>query len=205
MLLARKRRPAAGPSTLLLVGALLAAAGPGTAAATIVPPVPLPGVPSLTPPALPLPVPAPARVNAGRCRGAGALRAPAAVLRRTMLCLIDHARASAGLAPFHAERHLARAAARHAADMGRRRYFAHVSPGGASPLSRVRAAGWHGGVGEVIAWGCGSRSSPRATLRAWLHSPPHRSIVLGGGRAAGVGVTRVGGCGGRAYWVVDVG
>jgi uncharacterized protein YkwD len=187
---------------LLLVGALLAAAGPGTAAAAIVPPVPLPGVPSLTPPALPSPaLPSHAR----GCLGAGALRAPSAVLRRTMLCLINHARANAGRAPLRAERHLARAAARHAADMGRRGYFAHFSPSDGSPLSRAHGAGWHGGVSEVIAWGCGSRSSPRATLRAWLHSPPHRSIVLGAGRVAGVGVKRIGGCGGRAYWVVDVG
>jgi uncharacterized protein YkwD len=122
-----------------------------------------------------------------------------------MLCLIDHTRASAGLAPFRAERHLARAASRHAADMARRHYFGHISPSGKSPLSRARSGGWHGNIGEVIAWGCGSLSSPQATLRAWLNSPPHRSILLGGARAAGVGVKRTGGCGGRAYWVVDVG
>ena len=102
-------------------------------------------------------------------------------------------------------KHLARAAARHAADMARRNYFSHVSPSGKSPLTRARGAGWRGGVGEVIAWGCGTQSSPRATLRAWLNSPPHRAIVLGNGSAAGVGVKRLGGCGGRAYWVMDVG
>ena len=68
----------------------------------------------------------------------------------------------------------ARAASRHAADMGRRHYFAHVSPSGTSALSRARAAGWRGGVGEVIAWGCGGCSTPRATVRAWLPSPRHR-------------------------------
>ena len=84
-------------------------------------------------------------------------------------------------------------------------YFAHVSPAGKSPLSRVRAAGWRGGVGEVIAWGCGTLASPRATLRSWLNSPPHRAIVLGGGRMAGVGLKKQRGCGGRVYWVMDVG
>jgi hypothetical protein len=29
--------------------------------------------------------------------------------------------------------------------------------------------------------------------------------MLGGGRWAGVGHKRTGGCGGRAFWVVDVG
>ena len=89
--------------------------------------------------------------------------------------------------------------------MGRRGYFAHVSPSGKSPRARARAAGWRGGVGEVIAWGCGTLASPRATLHAWLNSPPHRAIMLGGARAAGVGLKRTGGCGGRAYWVMDVG
>jgi uncharacterized protein YkwD len=196
---ARKRRRAARPSTLLLVGTVLAA-GPATAAATIVPPVALPGVPSITPA-----VPAPHALASRGCRGAGARHASPRVLRRAMLCLVNRTRLSAGLSPFRFERHLARAASRHATDMGRRHYFGHVSPTGKSPLSRARAAGWRGGVGEVIAWGCGSLSSPHATLRAWLNSPPHRSILLGAGHAAGVGVKRLSGCGGRAYWVMDIG
>jgi uncharacterized protein YkwD len=49
------------------------------------------------------------------------------------------------------------------------------------------------------------RSTPRATVRAWLTSPPHRSIILGSARAAGVGVKRLAGCGGGSYWVMDVG
>ena len=142
---------------------------------------------------------------ASRCHGAGARHASPAVLRRAMLCLVNGARMSAGLSPFRAERRLTRAASRHAADMGRRRYFAHVSPSGESALSRARAAGWRGGVGEVIAWGCGLRSTPRAAVRTWLTSAPHRSIILGSARAAGVGVKRLTGCGGRAYWVIDVG
>ena len=200
LLQARMRRNAARSSTLLAAGTLIAAVAPATASATSVPPVALPGVSSgsqISAPAL--------AVASGGCRGAGSRRAPTAVLRRAMLCLINQTRTSSGLAPFRAERHLARAAARHAADMARRNYFAHVSPSGKSPLNRARAAGWRGGVGEVIAWGCGPIASPRATLRSWLNSPPHRAIVLGGGRAAGVGVKKVGGCGGRAYWVMDVG
>ncbi len=193
---ARKRRFVARISTFLLVGTVLAAV-PATAAATLVPPVALPGVPTVSPA-----VASPTALASGRCRGAGARHASSAVLRRAMLCMVNHARMSSGLSPFRAERHLARAAARHAADMGRRHYFAHVSPSGTSPLSRARAAGWRGGVGEVIAWGSGTLASPRATLRAWLNSPPHHAILLGGGHRAGVGVKRVGG---RAYWVIDVG
>ena len=200
MLLSARMRRLAARSTFLVAGIALALIAPATASARHRPA----GRPARRPAVAPA-APSPAALASGRCRGAGARRASTAVLRRAMLCLVNQARAGAGRSPFRAERHLARAAARHAADMGRRNYFAHVSPSGKSPLARARAAGWRGGVGEVIAWGCGTLASPRATLRAWLNSPPHRAIVLGGGRAAGVGVKRLGGCGGRAYWVMDVG
>jgi uncharacterized protein YkwD len=199
LLRARKRHVAARASTCLLVGLSLIV--PAPAAAQIAPPVALPGVPVATP-ALPSPQALAASI---RCRHTGARRASAAVLRSAMLCLVNRTRIAAGLRPFGGERHLARAASRHAADMGRRHYFAHVSPAGKSPLSRARSAGWRGDVGEVIAWGCSSLSSPRATLRAWLASPPHRTIILGNAHRAGVGVKRLAGCGGRAYWVIDVG
>jgi uncharacterized protein YkwD len=197
MLRARKRRLVACTSTCLFVGASVVAL-PAIATATLVPPVALPGVTVAAPPA-------PKAVAASGCHGAGSRHSSVAVARRAMLCLVNRTRAAAGLSPFRAERHLARAAARHAVDMGRHHYFAHNSLNGKSPLARARAAGWRGGVGEVIAWGCGPLSSPRATLRAWLNSPPHRAIILGGGHRAGVGVKRLGGCGGRAYWVIDVG
>jgi uncharacterized protein YkwD len=196
LLRARKRRlSAARASTLLVAGAAAVAFVPTTAAGQLVPPVNLPGV------SLPAPT-VPNVVKTASCRGAGARRASAAVLRRAMLCLVYRTRATAGLSRWHAERHLARAASRHASDMARHHYFAHNSLTGKSPLARARAAGWHGGVGEVIAWGSGSFSSPKATLRAWLHSAPHRAILLGSGHHAGVGVKRTGG---RAYWVIDVG
>jgi uncharacterized protein YkwD len=182
----RQLAACASASTSLLAGLVTAGEAPAVAAAAVRPP----GVAALA---------------AGRCGGAGARHASPVVLRRAMLCLVNRERVRAGLSPFRPERHLARAASRHAADMARRHYFAHVSPSGQNPLSRVRAAGWHGGVGEVLAWGCGRRSTARATLRAWLNSPPHRAILRGSARAAGVGVKRVRGCGGRAYWVIDVG
>src|SRR5215207_9760092 len=110
LLCARKRRRlAARSSTIFVAGAALAIV-PATAAADIVPPVALPDVSLAVPP-----VASPTALASGRCRGAGARRASTAVMRRAMLCLVNHARASAALFPFRAERHLARAAARHAA------------------------------------------------------------------------------------------
>ena len=143
----------------------------------------------------------------GRCRGAGARpgHAARARMRSALLCLVNRQRARHGRRGLAADGRLMRAAARHAADMARRHYFSHVSPSGSGPTQRARAAGWRGGVGEAIAWGCGSLASPRATVRAWMASPPHRAILVGGRHAVGVGYKRARGCGGRDYWVLDVG
>jgi uncharacterized protein YkwD len=146
-----------------------------------------------------------AHVASARRRGMRA-RAARAAMRRSVLRLINLERARNGRRGLVADRRLARAARRHAADMARRHYFGHVSPSGMSPLRRARAAGWRGRVGEAIAWGCGGLAGPAATVRAWMASPPHRAIILGGGRAVGIGFKRASGCsGGRVYWVANVG
>jgi uncharacterized protein YkwD len=33
-------------------------------------------------------------------------------------------------------------------------------------------------VGENLAWGTGPLATPRATVRAWMHSPDHRANLL---------------------------
>ena len=33
-------------------------------------------------------------------------------------------------------------------------------------------------VGENLAWGAGGKSTPKAIVRAWMHSPPHRKAIL---------------------------
>jgi uncharacterized protein YkwD len=90
--------------------------------------------------------------------------------------------------------------------MARHNYFSHVSRSGSSPLRRARAAGWRRGIGEALAWGCGEASTPRAIVAAWMNSPAHRAIIMGPGRAVGLGYQRAPGCsGGRAFWVAEVG
>lgn len=107
---------------------------------------------------------------------------PVAV-REAMLCEIGAARERRDARPLRAGAELDLAAARHATDMVERRYFSHVSPGGGDLADRARRAGfarsdcsWR--VGEVLAWGVGSRSTARATVRAWLRSPSHRRILV---------------------------
>ena len=93
--------------------------------------------------------------------------------------------------------------------MARRGYFAHQRSGGPSLGRRVRAAGFRGrNVGEAIAYGCGSLSTPASIVRAWLASPPHRVILLSRRSRVGVGVSGRPpvGCGGRgATYVLDAG
>jgi uncharacterized protein YkwD len=87
-----------------------------------------------------------------------------------------------------------RAARAHSDEMVVRDYFSHVSPGGQTPLDRIRASGfiakrvgWR--VGENIAWGTMWLATPRAIVRAWMASPGHRANILDGAyRFTGIGV-----------------
>jgi uncharacterized protein YkwD len=140
--------------------------------------------------------PAAAAEPSARCANASAapshLSTPAAT--HALQCLINGARRQHGLRPVRAERHLRAAARRYAADMAGRDFFGHVSPGGATMQSRVKHAGYLGGVrewwlGEALAWGQSGAGAPRAILRGLLASPPHRAILLDPGfRDLGVGV-----------------
>jgi uncharacterized protein YkwD len=80
--------------------------------------------------------------------------------------------------------------------MLKRRYFAHVSPSGSTLGSRDGAAGYLRGaqywtVGEVLAWITKPRPTPDAVVRAWMHSPEHKRVLLTASfRDAGVYVGR---------------
>lgn len=108
-------------------------------------------------------------------------------------CVADRERATRDRPPLTPDPRLTRAARRHAADMVERGYFAHTSPGGASPLDRLRRAGYATRppfrYGEVLATGTRHGATPAALVRAWLRSPPHRRILLDPRlRELGVGV-----------------
>jgi uncharacterized protein YkwD len=117
------------------------------------------------------------------------------VVVRATLCLLNNARARHGLRRLRLQRRLGRAARSHSADMARRGYFSHDSLSGASFLDRIRRSGylrrarsWM--VGENIAWGTGTLSTPRSIVRAWMRSPGHRANILNGRfREIGVGIT----------------
>lgn len=147
--------------------------------------------------------PPPEASAASPCPDADSLPGEAsyAALGRATHCLANRERRERGLRALKGSKRLARAARRHARDMVRRSYFSHDSPSGAKFSSRLRRAGYVGAgnwwVGENLAWGGGSRSTPRRIVEAWMDSPSHRANLLdrrfreiGVGVAAGVPVRR---------------
>ena len=123
----------------------------------------------------------------GNCAGASATAKEASKrqLARSTLCLLNVERRKRGLGRLRLSKRLSRAALRHTRDMVRADYFSHTSRSGASFVDRIRRAGYLRGarswmVGENLAWGTGSRSSPSETVAAWMHSPGHRHNILTG-------------------------
>ena len=96
----------------------------------------------------------------------------------------------------------------HSFETNARNELAHQRNGGPDLTARLDRVGWNGRAwGENIAYGCGSSSTPKATLRSWMNSPPHRDILLSGSyRRGGLGVGAEAPCGSEgAMWVLDVG
>jgi uncharacterized protein YkwD len=98
---------------------------------------------------------------------------------RSVECVLDVQRTQNGLAPLRHDRRLARAAGRFSHAMVSERFFAHVSPSGSTLGQRARSAGYSGrALGETIAWGSGELATPAAIVDQWMHSPPHRAVIL---------------------------
>jgi uncharacterized protein YkwD len=143
-------------------------------------------------------LPASSLAGGGGCRGAG--KAPdqltAGEMRRATLCLVNRQRHRHGLGSVHSDRSLRKAATRHSADMVKRDYFSHYSPGGGSTQSRIGGSGYLAGArsfryGEVIGGGTANGGSPKRVMKAWMHSGPHRAAILTGAfRDLGIGVAK---------------
>jgi uncharacterized protein YkwD len=139
---------------------------------------------------------APAASAADGCDGASASTESAGqrVLVRATLCVLNAERARHDLPALRLNRKLSTAARRHSRAMVEGRFFSHTSLSGATFVKRIRAAGYISGarswsVGENIAYGSGSRSTPRSIGRAWMNSPPHRKNILSESfRSIGIGI-----------------
>lgn len=118
------------------------------------------------------------------------------LIRVATLCLINRERTIRGEQPLRPNTRLRRAAQAHSRSMAFGDYFEHVGPSGQTPLARLRSVGYisssHVGfeVGENIAWGTLSLSTPRAIVASWMASPGHRANILDPHyRETGIGVS----------------
>jgi uncharacterized protein YkwD len=132
------------------------------------------------------------------CTGAGDVPdgRNSAVVDSATLCLMNRIRETYRLHPLRRNAALATIATGQARDMVRGDYFGDQSLSGQSPLARIMASSYSLAPSRIrllaaqnIGWGTGPNSTPRGIVRAWMHSPPHRAIILTGAyRDVGVGV-----------------
>jgi uncharacterized protein YkwD len=90
--------------------------------------------------------------------------------RGSMLAQINSVRAYVGVHPLRSSRALNASSSRYARTLMRHDYFGHAS--------RIRAGGRFRLLGEILEMHRGARPQIGATVRAWLHSPGHRRVLL---------------------------
>jgi uncharacterized protein YkwD len=119
-------------------------------------------------------------------------------IEQSTLCLVNQVRARNGELPLQLNADLAQAAEGHSEEMAQDDYFAHVSPGGETPLQRIEASGYIPNdqvgytLGENIAWGTLYLATPKAIVAAWIDSPEHLANILNGAYTeTGLGVAPV--------------
>jgi uncharacterized protein YkwD len=111
--------------------------------------------------------------------------ADTALVDRATLCLIDQLRAAYRLRPLRANRELQAVAGEQATGMVRDDYFGDDSPTGQTPARLIEALpyGAHASslaTAQNLGWGTRSAATPAGIVTAWMHSPPHREVILTG-------------------------
>jgi len=109
----------------------------------------------------------------------------------------------AAVPPLNVSRDLNEAAADHARDMARKKYFEHEGRDGSQPRDRVQRAGYKSRLtGENIALG---PESAEEVVAGWLDSPGHCENIMDA-RFQDIGVGLATGRGrGQIYWVQNFG
>jgi uncharacterized protein YkwD len=126
----------------------------------------------------------------------------AAPVQQQVLSLVNVNRRQGGCGDLALDRRLITAAFGHAADMARRRYFAHESPNGEGAGDRVQDAGYKWSrYGENIARG---PDSAYEVVDGWMHSPEHRENILDC-RLHQMGIGLAFDADRTPYWVQDFG
>ena len=100
---------------------------------------------------------------------------------RIMGCLHNYARTKSGRSSLAANPLLTSSSDAKTADLFRCQQFSHTACG-RETLYHVKRIGYTSsgcwGAAENIAWGTGTRGSPRSIMSAWLHSDGHRANIL---------------------------
>ncbi len=121
--------------------------------------------------------------------------ADTALVDRATLCLIDQLRAAYRLRPLRSNRELQAVAGEQATGMVRENYFGDDLPSGQTSATLIAALpyGAHASrlaTGQNLGWGTRSAATPAGIVTAWMHSPPHREVILTAAfRDIGVGVS----------------
>ena len=103
-----------------------------------------------------------------------------------MVTLTNDQRAAHGCPALRDDPRLRAAATGHSVDMRARGYFAHNTPDGVTPWTRIEARGYSDPSAENIAMG---QQTPQSVVDAWMNSPGHRANILNcSSKAIGVGV-----------------
>lgn len=121
--------------------------------------------------------------------------ADTAIVDAATLCLIDRLRSASHLRPLRPNHELQAVAGSQATGMVSHDYFGDDSPSGQTAGTLIAAIpyGAHAtslSTAQNLGWGTLSAATPAGMVTAWMHSPPHREVILTGEfRDAGVGVS----------------
>lgn len=111
-------------------------------------------------------------------------------VERGVIRAVNRARRKRGLPRLRTAPRIAFVAAVHSKDQAVHRFLSHSSSDGTPFYRRIRRVTHARMVGETIVELPGATSGRRA-VRAWMHSPPHRTQLLAPGfRRIGVGGAR---------------
>ncbi|GAB3205188.1 hypothetical protein GCM10027294_02550 [Marinactinospora endophytica] len=92
-----------------------------------------------------------------------------------VLSEVNRARVRAGCPRLRVDERLRVVALGHSRDMAERGFLGHLAPDGRGPRERVRARGYRGPVGEVVA---GGRSDATGVAGSWLRDGRDRALLL---------------------------
>jgi uncharacterized protein YkwD len=99
--------------------------------------------------------------------------------RQNLLKRINKQRQERGIRPLKESPALDKSAQAKSADEAAKHYFAHNCPGCLDGLAAAETnIGHQGYAGETLYEGTAAYATPKAAASGWMHSPPHRHILL---------------------------